>query len=239
MICARLAAPARSPSKFAGPEPIAGRWQWFAVLPLGCASQGDDCLAFQFDLPVCSNNFGVASRVSAWQHESMATKKPRRAFEEGHRRKFLVIVDETAEVDAALYFAASRAKRTGGSLVLLYVIQPQEFQHWMGVKDIQVEEETNKAKALFRLFRRKLGGAELEDVICEEVIREGTLAEEIAEAIEDDEDIGILVLGASTDSKGPGPLVSNLAAGKAAGSFPVPITIVPGNLSLNDVTALA
>lgn len=169
----------------------------------------------------------------------MATNKPRRAFEEGHRRKFLVIVDETPEVDAALYFAASRAKRTGGSLVLLYVIQPQDFQHWMGVKDIQVEEETNKAKALFRLFRRKLGTAELEDVICEEVIREGNLAEEIAEAIEDDEDVGILVLGAATDSKGPGPLVSNLAAGKAAGSFPVPITIVPGNLTLNDVTALA
>ena len=109
----------------------------------------------------------------------------------------------------------------------------------MGVKDIQVEEETNKARALFRLFRRKLGSAELEDVICEEVIREGNLAEEIAEAIEDDEDIGILVLGAATDTKGPGPLVSNLATGKAAGSFPVPITIVPGNLSLNDVTALA
>ena len=169
----------------------------------------------------------------------MATNKPRRAFEEGHRRKFLVIVDETPEVDAALYFAASRAKRTGGSLVLLYVIQPQDFQHWMGVKDIQVEEETNKARALFRLFRRKLGAAELDDVICEEVIREGSLAEGIGEAIEDDEDIGILVLGAATDSKGPGPLVSNLAAGKAAGSFPVPITIVPGNLTLNDVTALA
>ena len=169
----------------------------------------------------------------------MATTKPRRAFEEGHRRKFLVIVDETSEVDAALYFAASRANRTGGSLVLLYVIQPQDFQHWMGVKDIQIEEETNKAKALFRLFRRKLANAELEDVICEEVIAEGALSDEIGRVIEDDEDIGILILGAATDTKGPGPLVSSLATGKAAGTFPVPITIVPGNLTLSDVTALA
>ncbi len=169
----------------------------------------------------------------------MATTKLRRAFEEGHRRKFLVIVDETPEVDAALYFAASRANRTGGSLVLLYVIQPQDFQHWMGVKDIQIEEETNKAKALFRLFRRKMANAQLEDVICEEVITEGALSDEIARVIEDDEDIGILVLGASTDTKGPGPLVSSLATGKAAGTFPVPITIVPGDLTLSDVTALA
>ena len=41
------------------------------------------------------------------------------------------ILDESPEVDTALYFAASRASHTGGSLVLLYVIEPQDFQHWM------------------------------------------------------------------------------------------------------------
>ena len=73
----------------------------------------------------------------------------------------------------------------------------------------------------------------------EEVITEGALSDEIGRVIEDDEDIGILILGAATDTKGPGPLVSSLATGKAAGTFPVPITIVPGNLTLSDVTALA
>ena len=109
----------------------------------------------------------------------------------------------------------------------------------MGVKDIQVEEETNKAKALFRLFRRKLGNAELDNVACEEVITEGSLTDEIANVIVEDEDIGILILGAAIDTKGPGPLVSSLAAGTASGTFPVPITIVPGNLTLSDVKALA
>ena len=169
----------------------------------------------------------------------MSTPKPRRAFDEGHVRKFLVIADETTEVDAALYFAACRVARTVGKLVMLYVIQPQDFQHWMGVKDVQVEEETQKAKALFRLLRRKLTNAELEHVLCDEIIREGSLAEEIRAQIEEDEDIGVLVLGAATDTKGPGPLVSSLAAGKAAGSFPIPITIVPGHLTLSDVKALA
>ncbi len=169
----------------------------------------------------------------------MPTSRQRRAFEEGHWRKFLVIVDESPEVDAALYFAANRAAHTGGSLVLLYVIEPQEFQHWMGVKEIQKEEETQKAKALFRLFRRKLANAGLDDVACEDVIREGSLAEQILEAIEDDEDIAIMVLGAGIDTKGPGPLVSTLATGKLAGTYPIPITIVPGNLGLDDVKTLA
>lgn len=169
----------------------------------------------------------------------MPTSKQRRAFEEGHRRKFLVIVDESPEVDAALFFAASRAAHTGGTLVLLYVIEPQDFQHWMGVKEIQKEEETQKAKALFRLFTRKLANAGLDEVETEDVIREGALADEILEVIEADEDISIMVLGAGIDAKGPGPLVSTLAAGNRAGTFPIPITIVPGNMVLEDIKTLA
>ncbi|MEO0810100.1 MAG: universal stress protein [Pseudomonadota bacterium] len=165
--------------------------------------------------------------------------KPRRAFEEGHIRKLLVVADETPEVNAALYFAACRANRTFGKLVFLYVIQPQEFQHWMGVKEMQVEEETKKAKAIFRLFRRKLSNGGLEEVASEEMIREGNIVEEIRALIEEDEDIGVLVLGAATDSKGPGPLVSSFAAGKAAGLFPIPIIIVPGQLTLDQVKTLA
>jgi nucleotide-binding universal stress UspA family protein len=169
----------------------------------------------------------------------MPTVKQRRSFEEGHRRKFLVIVDESPEVDAALFYAAGRSAHTGGSLVLLYVIQPQDFQHWMGVRQVQLEEETNKAKALFRLVRRKLASEDFDAVLVEEVIREGKLIEQIGEAIEDDEDIAVLVLGAATDQKGPGPLVTSLAGGKAAGTFPIPITIVPGNLTVENLKTLA
>jgi hypothetical protein len=71
------------------------------------------------------------------------------------------------------------------------------------------------------------------------VIREGRKDEEIVKLIEEDDDVAVLVLGAATDAKGPGPLVSTLAAGKAAGTFPIPITIVPGDLTLEEVKALA
>ena len=169
----------------------------------------------------------------------MTVMKPRRSFESGHRRKFLLVVDESQEVESALYYAASRVQRSSGSIVMLYIIEPGEYQHWVGVRQIQFEEDTNKAKALFRLFRRKLNLAGFEDLDVEDVIREGTTAEEVVKLIAEDEDIAILVLGASTDDKGPGPLVASLAAGQAAGGFPVPVTVVPGKLSLDDIKALA
>lgn len=169
----------------------------------------------------------------------MAETKRRRVFEPGHRRKFLVIVDESPECESALYFAARRAEHTGGGLSLLYVIEPGDFQHWLGVVDIAREEGEAKARAVFRLFGRKLKGFGIDSVVPEEIIRQGKKAEEILKLIEEDEDIAILVLGASRDPSGPGPLVSSLAAGRYAGNFPIPITIVPGHLDVKDLEALA
>lgn len=165
--------------------------------------------------------------------------RQRRVFEQGHQRKFLVVVDESPEVEPALYYAALRISHTSGRLLLLYVIEPQEYQHWAGIRQVQLEEETNKAKALFRLMRRKLNNAGFEAIEHEEVILEGNKSEQIVKLIEDDEDVAILVLGASTDPKGPGPLVSAIGSGPMAGNFHVPITIVPGNLTLEDLKAFA
>lgn len=164
----------------------------------------------------------------------------RNVFSSGHVRKFLVVVEEDApEVEAALAFAANRVRRTGGMITMLYVITPGDYQHWLGVKEIEVEEGQQKAKAVFRLFKRKLKTAGFEDIEVEEVIRQGKKAEEISRLIETDEDIAIIVLGASVEQSGPGPLISNLLTGGKAGNFPIPISIIPGNLSWDDITSLA
>jgi nucleotide-binding universal stress UspA family protein len=164
----------------------------------------------------------------------------RQSFVEGHKRKFLVVVDETPECESALAFAASRAVRTHGQLALLYVIEPgAEFQHWLGIEEVAREEGHNKAKAVFRLFGRKIKAMGFESLMPDEIVREGVKAEEITKLIEEDHDIGVLVLGASKDPSGPGPLVSSLAGGKLVGTFPVPITVVPGHLSLEEILALA
>ena len=185
----------------------------------------------------------AAKKTAPKKSAPAAAPKPRRKrqiFLEGHKRKFLVVVDETPECESALAFAASRAKRTKGQLALLYVIEPEdEALHWLGVEEIAREEGQSKAKAVFRLFGRKLKAMGFENLAPEEIIREGSKAEEITKLIEEDADIGVLVLGASKDPSGPGPLVSSLAGGKLAGVFPIPITVVPGHLSTEEILALA
>ena len=166
-------------------------------------------------------------------------QRVRRVFEEGHRRKFLIVVDDTPEFDAALYFAARVAQRTGGTLCFLYVVEPGDFQHWIGVEAIRREEEMDKAKALFRRARIKLATVGCQDLEPEEVVREGKKPEQIEQLIEDDEDIAILVLGAASEAEGPGPLITALVTGTRAGTFPIPIYLVPGTLSPEDIQALA
>lgn len=96
-----------------------------------------------------------------------------------------------------------------------------------------------KAKAVFRLYNRKLKLWGYDSLHVEEIIREGSKPEEIVNLIQEDPDISILVLGASVEASGPGPLVSQLAGGKNAGSFPIPITIIPGSMTIEEIEALA
>jgi nucleotide-binding universal stress UspA family protein len=158
--------------------------------------------------------------------------KTRRAFEHSHTRKLLVIVDETPEVYCALFYAAGRVQHAGGRIQLLYVIEPEK-QFWEGVRQAQLEEQTNRARALFRLFRRELNNKGFDGVVTEEVIRHGKKAEEILKQIEEDEDVSVLVLGASTEATGPGPLIAAFTGGAIA----IPVTIVPGDSAIEDIKA--
>jgi nucleotide-binding universal stress UspA family protein len=165
---------------------------------------------------------------------AMATK--RRSGEEGHRRKFLVVIDDTPEVSRALRYAARRAEHTGGAVVLLYVIGPAEFQHWMGVENIMRAEAMEAAETALGRFADMI--REWSNTEPELVIREGNRSEEIVKLIDEDPDIAILVLAAASDKEGPGPLVAALA-GKASGTFSVPITIVPGHLDDEAINAIS
>jgi len=154
---------------------------------------------------------------------------------EGHKRKFLAVIDETPECERAAYYAASRAKRTNGTIVLIYVIEPGDFQHWLGVEEImraEAHEEAETAVAKFAAIVREKVGIEPETQI-----REGKTTEEIHALIEEDQDIAILVLAAGTAKEGPGPLVSSIAGRGAA--FPIPVTVIPASLGDEEIEALS
>ncbi len=160
----------------------------------------------------------------------------RRSYEQGHKPKCLVIVDDTAEGDRAVYYASRWAVRVGGGVVMLRVIETEDRnQQWLGVADImRAEAEEIANAALDRASGRANGIAA---ITPERVIREGDPGEQILDVIDNDVDIAVLVLAASAGAEGPGPIITMLA--KTAGTFPIPITIVPGNLSDLDIDALS
>ena len=149
-------------------------------------------------------------------------------------RKFLVVLDNSQECLNAMRFAAMRAAHTGGGVEVLAVIEPEEFNHWIGVGDIMREEARDRINAHFEVFAKWM--RDRQGVDPELVIREGEPVPEILAQVKDDPEIAVLVLGAGTDSKGPGPLVTQLT--KSSGSLPIPFTIVPGNLSKERLEAI-
>jgi nucleotide-binding universal stress UspA family protein len=149
-------------------------------------------------------------------------------------RKFLVVLDDSRECLNAMRFAAMRAAKTGGGVQILSIIPPDEFRHWAGVGEIMREEARDRIRAHYEVFAKWM--RDKQGVDPELAIREGEPVPEILAQIRDDPEIGVLVLGAGTDKSGPGPLVTALT--RQSGSLPVPITIVPGDLSKERLEAV-
>ncbi|HBM59626.1 universal stress protein [Salipiger marinus] len=149
-------------------------------------------------------------------------------------RKFLVVLDDSRECLNAMRFAAMRAARTGGGVAILSVIPPDDFNHWIGVGDIMRSEARERIEAHFEVFAKWM--RDRQGVDPELVIREGDPVTEILAQVKDDPDIGVLVLGAAADKKGPGPLVSQMT--RSSGSLPIPLTIVPGDMSKERLEAI-
>ncbi|MEM8538081.1 MAG: universal stress protein [Pseudomonadota bacterium] len=149
-------------------------------------------------------------------------------------RKFMVVLDDSRECLNAMRFAAMRAAHTGGGVTILSIIPPDEFNHWIGVGEIMRAEARERIEVHFEVFAKWM--RDKQQVNPELVIREGEALAEIMAQIKEDPEIGVLVLGAGTDNKGPGPLVTHLS--KQSGSLPIPITIVPGDLSKERLEAI-
>jgi nucleotide-binding universal stress UspA family protein len=151
-------------------------------------------------------------------------------------RVFLVVVDDTEEMRLALRFACGRARNTNGRVALLFVVEPTDFQHWMAVGDLMREEARNEGEQLLQRLAAQVN--ELTGTLPVLYVREGSRREELLKLVDEEPSISILVLGASVDKRGPGPLIEALT-GKFLGKLRVPMTIVPGNLSDEDIDAIA
>jgi hypothetical protein len=159
----------------------------------------------------------------------------RQRTREGHEvRKFLIILVDTPEMLNAMRYAALRAAKTGGAVEMLAVISPEEFQHFMGVADVMRAEAHEKIEAHFQVFKDRM--EKREGITPTLVVREGDKVDAVIEHMKSDPEVGVLVVGAGTEKGGPGVLVSALT-GRRLGDLRVPITIVPGSMTKDDIVA--
>ena len=121
-------------------------------------------------------------------------------------RTYLVVIDDSPEASLALRFAARRAARTGGGVIVLAIIPPHDFVAFGGV------QATIEAEA--REHAEELTAAAADAVMQEAgltpqiLIKSGKPVEAVRELIGASDEIAALVL-ATAPSGAPGPLVAH------------------------------
>jgi nucleotide-binding universal stress UspA family protein len=151
-------------------------------------------------------------------------------------RVFLVVVDESPEMPVALYYASRRAQRTGGRVALLRVIPREESHGLASVEALMREEAQHEAEQLLQ----RLAKTVVDEIGALPIlyVKEGSPRDELMELVANDPSISILVLAAGTGPEGPGPLISFLAT-KGMAKLRIPVTIVPGNLTHEQIDAIS
>ena len=147
-------------------------------------------------------------------------------------RTFLVVLDNTPEMHVALRYACRCVRRLGGRVSLLYVQEPAAFQHWSSVGQLMRQEGRKEAEDLLRRLSHDVHHLSGEMPVLH--LREGETKDQILALLREDVSISALVLGASTGSRGPGPLVSELV-GNLISSLKLPVMIVPGHLESQQI----
>ncbi len=150
-------------------------------------------------------------------------------------RTYLVVIDDSDESRLAQRFAARRAARTGGKVHFVVAIEPQAFVAWGGVQATIEAEAREKAEAVAQAAAAQV--FEECGIHAGMTVQQGDTAEIVREILLTDHDIAALVLGAAEEGP-PGPLVSHFA-GSDAGRLPVPVMIVPGSLTLEQLDRLS
>ena len=164
--------------------------------------------------------------------ESAAAKAKRRKQQE---RIFLVVVDNTEEMRVALRYAALRAKATGGRVALFTAIEPAESHTWQAVADRMEEEQRAEAEAMMQRFAEEV--VKLSGKTPVIFIRPGIARDALLGLIDEEPTVSILILAAGTGRGGPGPLISALT-GKFFPKLSIPLTIVPGTLTDEEIDVL-
>lgn len=147
----------------------------------------------------------------------------------------LVCVSDNEHSRVAAKFAASKAKNTGSKLYILHVVNAADYQSALAVADVMREELLEASKTLLERFAGE--AREWVGITPCVTTREGRITDEIINAIEEDNSINMLILGTSFDSPGREGILPWLVS-QLGNRLLIPLTIVPGNLTEQQIKAL-
>jgi nucleotide-binding universal stress UspA family protein len=153
---------------------------------------------------------------------------------EDYQRKYLVIIDDSPECSRAVTYAAYRARRVGGGIVFLALIDTADFQQFLGVEEVMRAEALEDAERLIDTHLAKVRAID-PAISVETLVREGRGTAPIEDVIAQDRNVAILVLAAS--SSGEGPLIA--AFGQGGGGLHIPVTIIPGAMTDAEIQAVS
>ncbi|WP_010413495.1 universal stress protein [Citromicrobium sp. JLT1363] len=148
--------------------------------------------------------------------------------------KYLVIIDETDEARKALRFAMRWAQASSGSVQILAIVQPQNFNAFGGVQATIEQEARDRAEAI---ATSAAGNVYSESGKMPNIaVKVGEASRIVRHYLTEHPDVLALVLGAASEGP-PGPLVSHFSA--HTGSLPCPLVILPGSMAVEDVDRIA
>jgi nucleotide-binding universal stress UspA family protein len=143
--------------------------------------------------------------------------------------KFLVCVDNTQHSRCALKFACISAKKRGGLVDMLHVIDSADYRSYPLLAEKMRKEKQEEAS----IFLNDMAGLaqQCSELTPSVVLKEGDLREEILSAIEETVDANILVLGGDPSEGGKTtPLISWLT-NQLGKRLLIPLLVIPGNLT--------
>tara|TARA_B100000609_G_C17157463_1_gene404263 strand:+ start:413 stop:874 length:462 start_codon:yes stop_codon:yes gene_type:complete len=151
------------------------------------------------------------------------------------KKKFLVVIDNSKELENAIQFAAQRAKNTNGTLAMLYVVDRAINAQWSKVEHLIEQEETSEAKKICRNWAQLI--KEKFDIETEIILKLGNKKDEILKLLKEDKNIRFLVLATSGDGENPGPVIKSLLSSKMR-DLSIPIVLVPGSMDEKDINLI-
>ena len=149
--------------------------------------------------------------------------------------KYLVCVDARIESRVALKLACMKAIERKGTVDILHVVSPADFQTLGAIADRMKEERRQEGEALLKQLADEASAEH--GITPGMILREGITGDEIVAAAMDDHDIIMLVMGIALQSNSRGKLMAWLAS-QLGHKLLTPILMVPGNLTDQQLSSL-